>query len=246
MECDNCGKCCRNLDAIMLLPSDYKRLKNVDKELTKNIKAVDGVYYLLLEEGHICPYFDKSSKRCTIYEWRPKTCRAYPFSFRKDPLGQQNLMDLQIYPRNLYLTLCERFWTYTQKDVKEGAKAIFRMRREKTNLGIISSSKEPTQKEIKIQKFEQSLKHEKEEKKFPFDLYLKMIQKDKNLFLIFLKLFDAYFDAVENQKEEYDKFVEKYIIKLYSQPDLLEEAFEELKNRWSKEKKKNLNFSFII
>ncbi|MFO8017126.1 MAG: YkgJ family cysteine cluster protein [Promethearchaeia archaeon] len=246
MDCNNCGKCCMNLDAIMLLPSDLSQLKKIDNSFKEKIEKVDGIFYLLPDEEQTCPYFNKKTKKCGIYKWRPKTCRAYPLSYRTPAIPQDPSEGLQINPQTLYLTLCEYFWTLNDQDFKEGAKAIYQMRQEQYNLGILSNSNQPTEKEIKIREFEETLQYEKKEKKFPFDLYLKMMEKNQNLFLIYLKLFDAYFDSLKDQKQEYDAYIKNYVLRLYSEPELLEKAFTELKKRWKQNGKGELEFSFSI
>lgn len=248
MKCEDCGKCCMDVDAIMVLPSDYEKLKKVDKNVDEKLKHVSDMYYLMPDDQNICPYFDQVIKECTIYEQRPKVCKAYPFSFRSFKRDGKSWEPLsQFSPQTLYLTLCERFWTFTQEDYEESAKAIYKLRKEEFEMGILSSSSEPTEKEKEIRKFEETLTQEKKEKKFPFDLYLKLIQRNRVLFLVFLKLFDAYFDAPEEQQqEEYQAFVDNYVDKFESQPEMLQKAVDELKARWKKHKKGHLNFSFSL
>lgn len=247
MECEDCGKCCMDVDAIMLLPSDYKKLKRVDKNIDNKLKYVSDIYYLMPDEHNVCIYFDRATKRCTIHENRPKVCKSYPFSFRSPQRdGKSSERLAQFGPETLYLTLCERFWTFTQEDYKESIKAIYKLRKEQFEMGILSTSQNPTEKEKKIRQFEETLTQEKKEKKFPFDLYLNLIQRNKVLFLLFLKLFDAYFDEPDDQKEEYETFIDAYVDKFETQPEMLQKAVEELKTRWKEQKKGHLNFSFSL
>lgn len=244
MDCQDCGQCCMEIDSIMLMPSDFEKLAKIDGSLKQKIKKVDGIYYLMPTDDHVCPYFDKKVKKCTIYQWRPKVCKAYPFSYRNPPIESKGCESSQINPQTLYLTLCNRFWAFNESDYKEGIKAIFRLRREKHKLGIIRDSQKPTEKELRIKEFEQKLNYEKKEKKFPLDLYLYMIKENQNLFLMFLRMFDEYFDSPEKQEPEYTTFVKNHVIKLYSKPESLEKSFKELKNRWKENKKKNIEFSY--
>jgi Fe-S-cluster containining protein len=237
-----------DVDAIMLLPSDYEKLKRMDEKVEDKTEKVADIFYLMPNEQNICPYFDMQSKQCSIHKFRPKVCRAYPFSYRTPSVDSSftAVDSVQINPQSLYLTLCERFWTINQEDYKEGVKAIFQLRREKFNLGILSDNDKPTKKEREIRAFEQSLEGETTQKKFPFDLYLMMVEQNKVLFLMFLKLFDAYFDDPEEQKEEYEDFIENYIAKFQENPKILKNAFKELKTRWKKNKKSSFEFSFTF
>jgi len=237
-----------DVDAIMLLPSDFNKLKRIDEIIEEKTEKVADVFYLMPNEQNICPYFDMKSKKCSIHEVRPKVCRAYPFSYRtpSEDASSSAFNLVQINPQSLYLTLCERFWTINQDDYKEAVKAITQLRREKFNLGILSNMNTPTEKEKQIRAFEQSLEGEIKQKKFPLDLYLFMVQQNKVLFLLFLKLFHAYFDNPDDQKEEYEAFIKEYIGKFKENPDLLQNAFEELKLRWKKNKNKAFNFSFTF
>ncbi len=248
MDCKNCGKCCMDVDAILLLPSDYEKLTRIDEKIKDKTQKVSDIFYLIPNDHNICPYFDMNSKKCSIHKFRPKVCRAYPFSYRTPSAGPSSsaVNSVPINPQSLYLTLCERFWTINQEDYNEGIKAIFQLRREKFNLGILSEKGTATEKEREIRAFEQSLDGETKQKKFPFDLYLFMIEQNKMLFLMFLKLFDAYFDNPEEQKEEYEDFIENYIAKFKENPKILQNAFEELQNRWKKNKKRSFKFSLTF
>ncbi|TXT59477.1 MAG: hypothetical protein BAJALOKI1v1_1410001 [Promethearchaeota archaeon] len=247
MDCEECGQCCMDVDAILLLPSEYQQLHTIDPIIESKTKKIAGIYYIVPNEQNICPYFDLASKKCSIYQHRPKVCRAYPFSYRR-PVCSSSIADTfsEISPRSLYLTLCERFWTITQVDYKAGIKAIYQLRKEKFNLGILSQENTPTQKEIQIKTFEKTLEGEREEKKFPFDLYLHMVKQNRALFILFLKLFDAYFDDPKNQQEEYDIFIEKFITKFWSEPQLLQNAFAKLQKLWKTHKTEPFEFSFTI
>jgi Fe-S-cluster containining protein len=232
----------------MLLPSDYQRLEKIDDIIEEKTQKITDIYYLLPNEHNVCPYFDLPSKKCSIYKYRPKVCRAYPFAYRNsadnDFTSATRLEKLS--PNNLYLSLCERFWSFNQGDYKEGVKAIFQLRREKLNLGILSDEEEPTEKEREIRSYEEKLEGERKEKKFPFDLYLFMIEQNKMLFLMFLKLFDAYFDDPDAHHHEYKTFINTYIDKFGKTPELLQTAFNELKTRWKNNKKESFDFSFTL
>ncbi len=65
---ENCGACCR-FD-LAERESISEVLSNKDIALIKSMTSNDGW----------CRYFDKSNKRCTIYESRPHFCRVNEFS----------------------------------------------------------------------------------------------------------------------------------------------------------------------
>lgn len=73
-ECSNCGQCCSNF--IPLLESEIKKIKGYINEhkIKAQVRAYPTVNAML---DLMCPFRDEISKRCTIYEVRPKICRVY-------------------------------------------------------------------------------------------------------------------------------------------------------------------------
>lgn len=86
--CGNCdAKCCKllrgkvSLDELpyiaQLFPVVFMRKKK--RKLVMR-------FLMSLDLKNYCPYLDLNSKKCTIYEKRPRTCRSYPFG-----IGYQTL-----------------------------------------------------------------------------------------------------------------------------------------------------------
>ena len=86
--CENCqAKCCRLLrgkvsldelhDIAQLFPVVFMRKKK-RKLVMRFLMSLDLRIY--------CPYLDLNSKKCTVYEKRPRACRTYPFG-----IGYQTL-----------------------------------------------------------------------------------------------------------------------------------------------------------
>jgi len=82
-DCENCGKCCietemivseQDIDFILRKCLNYKRKREFI------FKNKDDLFQLKNVEGY-CVFFDKRSKICTIYEFRPQGCRFYPLIF---------------------------------------------------------------------------------------------------------------------------------------------------------------------
>ena len=92
IDCLNCANCCKTTSPIF---------RDIDIErLSKHLgmKAADFVSeYLLLDsvgdyvlKSSPCPFLD-ADNYCSVYEYRPKACREYPHTDRKN---QQQILDL--------------------------------------------------------------------------------------------------------------------------------------------------------
>jgi Fe-S-cluster containining protein len=88
----NCSKCtayCCSYDHIELSAKDLERLarhfglsvRAATERFTKRVE--DGDRVLRHQKDHIfksvCIFLDKEKRCCTIYDARPKVCRAYPY-----------------------------------------------------------------------------------------------------------------------------------------------------------------------
>lgn len=92
--CDSCmAGCCRLPVEVRL--SDLQRLgvidafemdeplKNIGKRLMKkgvvqHVNQRDGIFTLTQHSSGDCFYLDRTTRRCTVYEKRPETCRNHP------------------------------------------------------------------------------------------------------------------------------------------------------------------------
>jgi uncharacterized protein len=88
MDCLACGNCCKTTSPIFL-QTDIDRLSRVFK--MKSSKFIDQ-YLWRDEEGDFvlksspCPFLGEDNK-CLVYEERPKACREYPHTNRKNIHG---------------------------------------------------------------------------------------------------------------------------------------------------------------
>jgi Fe-S-cluster containining protein len=92
-KCENCGNCCIETEMILSEQDIDLIIKLGSKKLSKDkfvIVNKDGFFQLKNIEGH-CVFFDKTSKKCNIYEYRPKGCRFYPLIY--DFLEQKCVLD---------------------------------------------------------------------------------------------------------------------------------------------------------
>ena len=82
-KCIDCGVCCLNTEMI-LFDFDIEQIKkNTYKDIVIDEichKNEDGVYQLNNINGH-CVFFDINTKKCQIYDYRPKGCRFYPMIY---------------------------------------------------------------------------------------------------------------------------------------------------------------------
>jgi hypothetical protein len=92
--CDGCMAGCCRLPVEVRIP-DLLRiglidefeagepLKNIARRLMKegvvqHVSQRDGIFTLVQHSSGDCLYLDRESRRCTIYERRPDTCRNHP------------------------------------------------------------------------------------------------------------------------------------------------------------------------
>ena len=77
-ECEMCGKCCELLSQCVYIPKDKKLiLENgiiVSNDIIEQIH-VDTNTPILIKP---CPFYKNG--RCTIYPYRPKSCREFPLT----------------------------------------------------------------------------------------------------------------------------------------------------------------------
>lgn len=93
--CDQCGKCCRDREDILLSPHDVfhmvkatgmqvidmlKKYTEVYLGPTSNLPIVRIVYRKELDGSTTCPFLGKKDNKhyCRIHEYKPYVCRSYP------------------------------------------------------------------------------------------------------------------------------------------------------------------------
>lgn len=86
-ECD--GNCCIGESGYIWIDKDeINDLANyfslsLDELRSKYLKKVGYKYSIiekkLSEDNYACIFFDLEKKQCSIYEYRPKQCRTFPF-----------------------------------------------------------------------------------------------------------------------------------------------------------------------
>jgi Fe-S-cluster containining protein len=94
-KCQQCGKCCNDIDGVSVDKEDIKRISNelghginwFMKNMIEDVKHPDdGVYFLKdTKLKRRCIFYDNG---CTIYSKRPKICRCYP-CFNADDNGMR-------------------------------------------------------------------------------------------------------------------------------------------------------------
>lgn len=85
-ECD--GRCCRGSDGYVWLTMEelealaaYRKL-DLDSFTNLYIRTADGKLALQqrkINGEYLCCFFDPFQERCTVYNYRPRQCRTYPF-----------------------------------------------------------------------------------------------------------------------------------------------------------------------
>jgi uncharacterized protein len=94
MDCLDCGNCCKTTSPI-LLQTDIDRLAKIFRMKSSVFVST---YLFRDEEGDYvfksapCPFLG-SDNACLVYESRPKACREYPHTNRKNMLG---ILDLTL------------------------------------------------------------------------------------------------------------------------------------------------------
>ncbi|HNY35205.1 MAG TPA: YkgJ family cysteine cluster protein [Methanothrix soehngenii] len=84
-ECQRCGHCCTTGDPIRLRPEDAallaRGLKIPLNKVLKKFIITDPQRAGVLSFKHIlpCKFYDQSTNGCKIYQFRPWSCRIFPF-----------------------------------------------------------------------------------------------------------------------------------------------------------------------
>jgi Fe-S-cluster containining protein len=91
-DCDKCiAYCCSIYDRVQVNPRDISRLAkhfNVTPEIaTKRFTKLYGKERILRRKadrlfGQACMFLDQDTRKCTIYDARPGTCREFPEATR--------------------------------------------------------------------------------------------------------------------------------------------------------------------
>ena len=86
-DCAKCPAYCCSYDSIAVGKRDLEKLaKHFSLELDvaeeRFTKVVDGEVVLRHKKdktfGSVCMFLDSKTRRCTVYDARPKVCRSYP------------------------------------------------------------------------------------------------------------------------------------------------------------------------
>lgn len=87
-QCQKCPGYCCSYPLIALEKRDVERLARhqgltFEEGRTAFTEVAYGRKYAMRRKpdvhfGRICQFFDTEARRCTVYEARPKVCRAYP------------------------------------------------------------------------------------------------------------------------------------------------------------------------
>lgn len=86
-DCAKCPAYCCSYDSIAIGKRDLHRLAKhfgLDDDVaeTRFTKIVDGEIVLRHKKdqtyGSVCMFLDTKTRRCTVYDARPKVCKAYP------------------------------------------------------------------------------------------------------------------------------------------------------------------------
>lgn len=87
--CSHCGECCT--DFIPLTQKEYTILKNYIKEHNIELTNWD-IYNAMTQKTDVhvlCPFLDKDTKLCKVYEVRPKICRTFKCCKKADVLFKE-------------------------------------------------------------------------------------------------------------------------------------------------------------
>lgn len=74
--CEKCEYRCCELMPVTLYHEEYLFMKRLYPKITEQVQSFGKVHLLKPP----CPFFDKKTKLCTIYEYRPHNCRKYPIA----------------------------------------------------------------------------------------------------------------------------------------------------------------------
>ncbi len=72
--CQRCGACCTIFDGVKITENEMKGLGVHQTERQNAFTKIEGVYYM----KEPCRFYDSNSAECTIYQYRPETCRNFP------------------------------------------------------------------------------------------------------------------------------------------------------------------------
>lgn len=92
IDCLQCANCCKTTSPIFL-QTDIERLAKVFK--MRASEFIDAYLYMDEEGDYVlqsnpCPFLNEDNT-CLVYEERPKACREYPHTNRKNMRGILNL-----------------------------------------------------------------------------------------------------------------------------------------------------------
>jgi uncharacterized protein len=84
-ECSQCGDCCTGAPGYVWVTSD--EIAALAAQLTMPVEEFErkfvrkvGIRKSLIEYANgDCVFFDGNTRKCTVYEARPKQCRTWPF-----------------------------------------------------------------------------------------------------------------------------------------------------------------------
>src|SRR5262245_2466761 len=86
-DCSKCPAYCCSYDEIAVSKFDLRRLAKhfgLEEQVAKKrfTKISDGQVVLRHKKdkifGTVCMFLDSKTRRCTVYDARPKVCKAYP------------------------------------------------------------------------------------------------------------------------------------------------------------------------
>lgn len=80
-KCSNCGECCTDF-----VPITIREYKTIKAYLKKHPEITNERYYTPEGIHVLCPFRDRETKRCKIYEVRPLVCQSFLCSFKRDKL----------------------------------------------------------------------------------------------------------------------------------------------------------------
>lgn len=92
-DCLKCARCCRATGPL-LTKSDIQR---ISKKQGMKQAAFEKQYLRVDEDGDWvmktlpCPFLDRSTNKCTVYEYRPRACREFPHT---DSDGMHKILNL--------------------------------------------------------------------------------------------------------------------------------------------------------
>ncbi len=120
IDCITCSNCCRKIVPIM----EGKDIPAISSKLGINTDEFKSTYLKKDENGRMrinkkpCPFL--TDKGCSIYDCRPKACREYPFTDKKDIMGRliNLVMNCEICP--VVYEIFERLKEYYADEYEKG------------------------------------------------------------------------------------------------------------------------------